>query len=203
VGERRIYEALLPAVPGSVSRIRWDLDRVLSREGVARQRREDIALVLTEAAANVVVHAYVGRPPGPLYASGQLTGQALIILVVDYGRGTGSRSHSGGAGVGLSVMDELADALLVRSNEPEPGTTVEAVFEGIGRANAVPSRGTDAVERAQMLGEYLRVLSGAHASLRQDTEAVLAQANHVLAYARRCQRERQRGATSGRSDPAR
>src|SRR5262245_35424807 len=77
VGEQCIYECLLPAMPTTISRIRRGLDRVLIRQGVGSGRRADIALVLSEAAANVVVHAYFGRGPGPLYASAQLPGRTL------------------------------------------------------------------------------------------------------------------------------
>ena len=190
VGVRCIYESLLPAMSSSVSRMRWDLDRALAHHGVASTRRADIALVLTEAADNVVVHAYRAGRPGPLYASAQLPGQTLIISVIDYGGGTGSRSQSPGAGLGLSIMDRLADDLLVVSNKPEPGTSVHAVFAGAGCATAVRPCPTDSDKRAEMFREYLRVLCAAHQSLRQDTEAVLAQASQALAYARRCQRDR-------------
>jgi anti-sigma regulatory factor (Ser/Thr protein kinase) len=186
-GERCIYESLLPAVPTSVSRIRQGLDRALTDRSVSRERRADIALVVTEAATNVVVHAYVPRRPGPLYVSAQLPEQTLTVSVVDCGCGSASPSQNPGAGFGLSLMDQLTDALLVRSNEPEPGTSVDASFEDLGGAT-VDSPAADAV--AEMLREYLRVLAATHEALRQDTEAVRAEARQALRYARRCQRNR-------------
>jgi serine/threonine-protein kinase RsbW len=200
VGEQRIYECLLPAMPTSVPRMRRDLDRVLAQQGVAEERRADVALVLTEAAGNVVVHAYGPRRPGPLYASAQLPGQTLIASVVDSGRGTGSPSQTPGAGFGLRLMGQLADELLIRSNEPEPGTSVQAYFECIGATGVRPSA-TGQDERAQMLRDYLRVLSATHESLRQDTEAVLAQASQALAYARRCRHNRDARGKASAAEP--
>jgi anti-sigma regulatory factor (Ser/Thr protein kinase) len=82
-----LYEQLLPAVPDSVSRICRELDDVLARSGVADAQRSDIALTVTEAATNVVLHAYPDAPPGTLYAAAALHGRALIVSVIDGGCG--------------------------------------------------------------------------------------------------------------------
>jgi anti-sigma regulatory factor (Ser/Thr protein kinase) len=78
-----LSEQLLPAVPDSVSRIRRELDDVLARSGVADAQRSDIAVTVTEAATNVVLHAYPDAPPGTLYAAAALHGRALIVSVID------------------------------------------------------------------------------------------------------------------------
>ena len=63
-----IYERILPAVPATVARIRR-VDDVLACLDVATGRRDDIALVVTEAATNAVLHGYVDVDAGPLYAA--------------------------------------------------------------------------------------------------------------------------------------
>src|SRR5215210_933631 len=61
-----VYERVLPARSTSVSQIRCELDDALGCLNVDPARRADIALVVSEAGANVVMHAYVDMPPGPL-----------------------------------------------------------------------------------------------------------------------------------------
>ena len=53
-----IYERVLPALAGSVTRIRSELMQTLARHDLAADRRTDIALVLSEATTNAVRHAY-------------------------------------------------------------------------------------------------------------------------------------------------
>ena len=68
-----LYERLLPSLPWCVSRVRTELDAELALLDVCEALRADIALVVTEAATNVVVHAYRLDAPGPLYANARLS----------------------------------------------------------------------------------------------------------------------------------
>src|SRR4051812_24394908 len=94
-----VYERVLPAVPTAVGRIRGELDSALVGLDVPRVRRHDVALVLTEAAANVVVHAYAGAMPGLLYTLAALSGAGLRLDVYD--RGHGMQPNGGSAGLGV------------------------------------------------------------------------------------------------------
>jgi hypothetical protein len=119
-----------------------------------------------------------------------LTGSELVVSVTDSGRGLLPRVDSPGLGFGLALMTRFADELRIASDNS--GTTVEATFKhacrpGKTRLEAPPS---SAVNNADMLQEYQRLLAAAHASLKQDTQAVLAQAKQTIAHARRLQRER-------------
>ena len=69
-----LYEAILPAVPLCVGRIRRGLDEALAGIDVSAQRRRDIALVVTEAATNTVLHAYGDMRPGPIYVAAAVSG---------------------------------------------------------------------------------------------------------------------------------
>jgi anti-sigma regulatory factor (Ser/Thr protein kinase) len=183
-----LYERLLPALPMTVSQIRHELVAVLSRDGLTR--RDDIELVVGEAATNVVVHAYEKDSPGPIYASATLHDRDLTLSIIDSGRGTRSPSASPGAGLGLSLFVQLSDELSICANEPDAGTSVRARFNDARPASTRRPEPTAVIERGRMLQEYLRVLDAAHASLRQETDAVLAQTSQVLAHARRCRGER-------------
>ena len=79
IPELPLYERLLPAVASSVTRVRAELNDALTRWGVAPERLSDVALLITEAATNVVVHAYSTIAPGPLYATAVLRGHTLVV----------------------------------------------------------------------------------------------------------------------------
>jgi anti-sigma regulatory factor (Ser/Thr protein kinase) len=190
--EPLIYEALLPAVPASVPRIRQELVGMLRQLDVASERLGDIALVLSEAVTNVVLHGYAHDRPGPLYASAGLTGRTLRISVVDFGRGLGSPSPSPGGGFGLSLIGELSDDLQICSNEPDEGTSLHVVFERLRPAGAIGHPGIGGSERRKVLHEYVRALRTVHASLQAESDAVMAQAGQALAHAQRCRRNRRR-----------
>jgi serine/threonine-protein kinase RsbW/stage II sporulation protein AB (anti-sigma F factor) len=175
--------------------VRGQLGDALARHDLAAGRRDDIALVLTEAATNAVWHAYLDTNPGPLYVSARLLERSLIIVVIDRGRGMLPRSDSPGLGLGLQLMARLTDVLRISSDPCGAGTCVQATFEratGAPGCHARMSTATADRDRAEMLREYVEVLTAATASLHQDTRAVLAQAEQAVAHARRQQRERAR-----------
>lgn len=190
--EPLLYECLLPAVPSSLAPMRRRLTGLLTRQDVTPERRFDVALVLTEAAANVVRHAYPQDRPGPFYAAAALTSRGLTISVIDFGRGMGSPSGNPGGGFGLALIEQLSDAVRISGNEPEPGTSVHALFAGVGPADRARPPADAQIDRARMLQEYSRALRATHASLREETDAVMAQASHALAYARRRRSEREK-----------
>jgi serine/threonine-protein kinase RsbW len=144
-----LYERLLPAVPASVSRIRRELDDVLARSGVADAERSDIAVTVTEAATNVVLHAYPDAPPGTLYAAAALHGRAVIVSVIYGGCGMRPRPDSPGAGLGLALMSRLADELRITSRQSASGTAVHARFDDVAPAPASPLRPGAAPARAE------------------------------------------------------
>jgi anti-sigma regulatory factor (Ser/Thr protein kinase) len=126
-----IYERLLPAEggAGAVSRIRRELDAVLADHDVAAALRTDIGLSLSEAATNVVLHAYPDARSGPLYVAAALKGTSLILSVIDSGSGTTARPGRPGAGLGLDFLQRLSDELAISSDASGPGTAVHATFE--------------------------------------------------------------------------
>jgi serine/threonine-protein kinase RsbW/stage II sporulation protein AB (anti-sigma F factor) len=190
-----VYERVLPALPASITRARTELADTLADHDLAPGRRDDILLVTTEAATNAVLHAYPDSHPGPLYVAATLIDHDLIVCVIDRGRGMRPRSHSPGLGVGLRLMTELADERRIGSDAAGVGTSVQLRFNhatAIRAHDIRPPRSTAAGDRGELLREYLRVLSAATTSLRQDTQAVLAEAEQAVAYARRQQRERAR-----------
>jgi anti-sigma regulatory factor (Ser/Thr protein kinase) len=123
-----LYERTLPAVIPSIGLIREELDAVLAAAGVALPGREDVALAVTEATTNVVVHAYRGEAPGPLEVVAARSGGALLVGVLDRGRGMAPRLDSPGCRLGLTLMSRLAEAVQIQGHRPGGGTCVTLAF---------------------------------------------------------------------------
>jgi len=86
--------------------------------------RFDAMLAVSEAANNVLLHAFRHRSaPGRLMVTATVGDDAIRIVVTDDGSGLAPRSHSPGAGLGLPLMAQLSDDLVVANGE-DGGTTV-------------------------------------------------------------------------------
>jgi anti-sigma regulatory factor (Ser/Thr protein kinase) len=175
--ERLVYERALPAVPVAVGRMRHEADAALERLAVPKLRRHDVALVLSEAAANVVVHAYVGEPPGLLYTLLAVSGPNLLLDVCDRGRGMVPNPDSPGLGVGLALMAQLSDGLDIVPKE-EGGLRVTAVFRGVPEPGIEPPpSGPSHDERLEDYVAALREVSdGDGAALQAEAEAAITHA---------------------------
>ena len=113
-GENDELRCALPAVPESVAALRRRAREFASRHGAAEQLRHAIALAVTEAATNAVVHAYRDRDvPGPIVLRMRREDARLEILVSDEGGGPVPRPDSPGMGVGLPLISTLAEDVSV------------------------------------------------------------------------------------------
>jgi anti-sigma regulatory factor (Ser/Thr protein kinase) len=187
--ERLIYERALPAAPVNVGLLRRELDSALERERIEALRRTDIMLVLSEAAGNVVLHAYRPLPPGLLFVDAAITGSNLMLRVCDCGRGLQPRADSPGLGIGLSLMGRLADGLEVTRNRSLAGTRVSAVFRDVAPPGGPPRARRPRAE-ASMLREYHQALSAVSAQVMSDTSALMAQAQQAIDQSQRLRAER-------------
>ncbi len=81
---------------------------------------EGVAVAVSEALTNAVVHAYVhtAEPGYVELVAESMPGGGLRIMVCDDGRGMTPRGDSPGAGLGLPLMASLADRFDV---QPRPG----------------------------------------------------------------------------------
>jgi anti-sigma regulatory factor (Ser/Thr protein kinase) len=100
------------AVPESVAAVRAAISGFATRAGVPRSTVDGTVLAVSEAATNVVVHAYHGADePGLIHVEAGLAADELRVSVADTGRGLrASESRPGlGLGLGLAMITELAD----------------------------------------------------------------------------------------------
>jgi serine/threonine-protein kinase RsbW/stage II sporulation protein AB (anti-sigma F factor) len=88
-----------------------------------------VALAVSEAVTNAVVHAYVDAPePGEIEVIAERVGEdCLEILVCDEGRGMLPRHDSPGVGLGLPLVATLAESFEVQARAGG-GTQVRMAF---------------------------------------------------------------------------
>lgn len=88
-----------------------------------------VALAVSEAASNAVLHAYVGAPAGMVGLTGRPTDDGVVVSVADWGSGLRPRPDSPGLGLGLSVMQRVADEVsFIGAPQREAGTEVRLRF---------------------------------------------------------------------------
>jgi anti-sigma regulatory factor (Ser/Thr protein kinase) len=123
--------ALVRRVSARPDQIRFVREAIVAyaREHGARDP-DAVALAVTEAVTNAVVHAYVDEPePGDVEVIAQRTADdALEVLVCDDGRGMMPRYDSPGIGLGLPLAATLAERFEVEAR-PGGGTRVRMAFD--------------------------------------------------------------------------
>jgi anti-sigma regulatory factor (Ser/Thr protein kinase) len=117
----------LAAEPDNVGVARRALRDLLVAAGVDKERVSDIALAVSEACANAVLHAYAAHG-GTFEVRAALASGSLAVAVSDHGSGMAPRSDSPGLGVGLPVMAAIADVLEI-DTPADSGTVVRMTFE--------------------------------------------------------------------------
>jgi anti-sigma regulatory factor (Ser/Thr protein kinase) len=125
----------VPASASAVPRLRGIARSYASGScGLDEDQATLVAMVVTEAAANVVLHAYPDEP-GMIEFAADADEDELRVRVSDRGVGIDSPSANRGLGAGLRIMRRLA--LTRITSQPGRGTSVELRFELPG-AGATP-----------------------------------------------------------------
>jgi anti-sigma regulatory factor (Ser/Thr protein kinase) len=121
----------LPAIPGSVPRLRRNLLEAISGRGFDE---DAVGLAVTEALTNAVRHAYPGSH-GPVTLRVQQSGDRLVVVVCDEGIGarnfTARSGSDRGTGMGLPLLHELCAG--VRVDPGTAGTASTMAFASTGR----------------------------------------------------------------------
>jgi anti-sigma regulatory factor (Ser/Thr protein kinase) len=119
-------ELRLDAVPGSVAEARRAVVALAKRHALARPA--DVALAVTEAVTNAVVHAYRGDASGDVRVVACARETGLLVVVRDYGCGMLPNPGSPGAGLGLAVIGALAGEMNIERPEQGGGTRIRIRF---------------------------------------------------------------------------
>jgi serine/threonine-protein kinase RsbW len=123
-------EMELPALPECVPDARDAITELCESLELELDLIERIRIAVTEACTNCVQHAYTNDYPNPTYMiEASLEAGALVIVAHDYGVGIvrGQPSVKAGLGLGLRLIDKLADSAGVSSRAGH-GTRVEMRF---------------------------------------------------------------------------
>lgn len=112
-------ELALSARAENIAIVRHALGGLGEAFAVPEQKLSDIRLAVTEACANVVVHAYPEDQEGSMEILASMGEDELTVLVRDWGRGIRPRPDSPGLGLGLSLIAALAETVQLGHGEQE------------------------------------------------------------------------------------
>ena len=108
---------------------RW-IEGVSGEAGANVGQRADVALAVSEALSNVVMHAYVDWPePGPMRVRAESSDHRLLVEVEDDGIGLRPRLDSPGGGLGLALIASLAAELEFARGPTGEGTLERMAFK--------------------------------------------------------------------------
>lgn len=138
-GPRRARHTLgrsYPAIAPSVANARRTVTSWLHEHGADALMIGDIAVAVSEACTNVVVHAYRDHPSDghiPLFRVVARVEHGIVtVTVADNGTGMHPRPDSPGVGLGVALMATLSDRVEVRTGEDGAGTVVAMLFSEAG-----------------------------------------------------------------------
>jgi anti-sigma regulatory factor (Ser/Thr protein kinase) len=130
---------VLPAKAENVLVVRQAVAGLGEGLGLSQGRIADIKTVVTEAANNVVLHAYGEEDSGPLEVTAAPDDEGVEIAIRDYGHGFEPRPNPSGEaslGIGLPLIASLSDSFEIRGGAGEGTcTTVHFAFDRETREN--------------------------------------------------------------------
>jgi anti-sigma regulatory factor (Ser/Thr protein kinase) len=113
----------LEALPESIAVLRQQLRRWLTEVGATDRDLFGIQLAVTEAFSNAVEHPE--EPTYPLVEiKGAVTNRTVTLSVRDYGRWQDESSARDKGGLGLAIIDELMDSIVVEAFEDSTTVTM-------------------------------------------------------------------------------
>ena len=125
---RRVHET--QATAEAVGPLRRWVEELCVAGDVPPRRCADVALAVSEALSNVVMHAYVDRrEPGAMRLTTQMADHRLLVDVEDDGVGFRPRTDSPGGGMGLALMAVLSEDLKLAAGQGGCGAHVTMAFD--------------------------------------------------------------------------
>jgi serine/threonine-protein kinase RsbW len=132
------WEHHAPALAPNVGLMRTGVVTFAARYGASRRAQADIALAVSEALTNAVMHAFLLQPTGTMSIFADAAVDALLVRVTDDGSGIRPRADSPGMGLGLSLVARVTTSLDVLPGPRGAGTELRLRFDAPGmRATAL------------------------------------------------------------------
>lgn len=123
------WEHHAAALAPNVGVMRTDVVAFAARHGASPSAQTDIALAVSEALTNAVLHAFVQQPAGTMSVFAEAAVDALFVRIVDDGSGMSPRADSPGMGLGLSLIARVTSSLELLSGPRGTGTELRVVFD--------------------------------------------------------------------------
>jgi anti-sigma regulatory factor (Ser/Thr protein kinase) len=114
------------AAPRAVPLLRRAVAGFAASHGADERLLGDIRLAVSEAVANVVMHAYEPGDLGEVYVRAAIVGGALEVVISDDGLGI-RHKPSEGQGLGLGILANVTSDFAIRER-PEGGTEIRMRF---------------------------------------------------------------------------
>ena len=124
--DKQRFEARVGAQPANVGDLRTAVVEFARELGF--QDTGQIALAVSEAITNVVIHAYVEADVGDVRVVACDRPDRLVVVVRDYGAGMLPRADSPGLGLGLPLISQMTQSFEVHQ-PPEGGTVLAMRFD--------------------------------------------------------------------------
>ena len=113
------------AEPASIPAIRQAVVGLARRGGASAVRCADVAIAVTEAATNAVVHAYIETAePGTVSVTAAVLDGELRVTIADHGRGMLPRSDS----PGMAIISDLTTSFEIADTTADGGTELRMSF---------------------------------------------------------------------------
>jgi serine/threonine-protein kinase RsbW len=109
-----IVRASFPAIAASVPLIRGAVTAAAADAGATPRQLDAARLAVTEAATNVVLHAY-DATPGSIHVDVSVIDGELQIVIRDDGFGIRPRTDSPGLGAGMAIIARCCKTLEIGS----------------------------------------------------------------------------------------
>jgi serine/threonine-protein kinase RsbW len=114
------------ATPAAVPGVRRAVVDFAALHGVGLP--PDVALAVSEAVTNSVLHAYRDGTSGDVRVVACAEAERLVVVVRDYGCGMSPHPNSPGLGLGLSVIGRLTTELNIERPDEGGGTRLRMCF---------------------------------------------------------------------------
>ena len=121
-----VVDVTVRALADNVPRVRAAAMRAARRLGADEQTVSRIALAVSEASTNAVIHAFPERP-GSIRVTVAEVEDRIEIVIADDGIGLTPRHDSPGLGLGLGLIADVSDDLRILRN-PQGGTVIAMRF---------------------------------------------------------------------------
>jgi len=119
----------LPNRISTVRRARGAARLLARRNGCGPATAENVALAVSEAVTNAIIHAYA-EGSGRVHMVVETSADELVVTITDTGGGLSPRTDSPGLGLGLSIIAELTSHLRVET-PPSGGTSLRMAFRRV------------------------------------------------------------------------